>query len=454
MFSLIITIISVALVAALALATLYYGGDAFNQGRADAKAAQLLLQGQQLLAAADMYKVNHGVFPPNKQAMVDEGYLKSIPIAQGEAAGTAWAENEEWVMPLPGAPVFLLPATEEAPCKRVNFRSYRMDGILAEVNESIAAQCYGTNTAALKTVVAKSGAYLEALRDGALNSNPELTHVAPEDFGDLNTALPDPDADDGTWTVAPGTDVADGGGGSGPGPDPDAPFGWCGGGELGMYPCPDPNAPVQPPYCVTGSLLADEMACSQYLTDWVTGYDVAMFNRTRYTVTVANDGTFSGIPHSYGHSLSIQHVAEDGSVESYAVGSGQTFNPVTQQLGPVFTNNLVSSYTSGYFVLNNINGVVWAPSAAAWAGGAHSYGVWGSASMSYNAHGVAPMYSPGNGNYTVMPTVVRWPAAGQSSLTFCMEFDMNETPDQIVGPDRTFGSEPAVTGLTSGACPP
>ena len=32
MFSLIITIISIALVAALALATLYYGGGAFNKG--------------------------------------------------------------------------------------------------------------------------------------------------------------------------------------------------------------------------------------------------------------------------------------------------------------------------------------------------------------------------------------------------------------------------------------
>ena len=51
MFSLIITIISIALVAALALATLYYGGDAFNQGRAGADASRLINEGQQVNAA-------------------------------------------------------------------------------------------------------------------------------------------------------------------------------------------------------------------------------------------------------------------------------------------------------------------------------------------------------------------------------------------------------------------
>lgn len=54
MFSLIITIISIALVAALALATLYYGGTAFNQGRAGAEASRLINEGQQINAAATL----------------------------------------------------------------------------------------------------------------------------------------------------------------------------------------------------------------------------------------------------------------------------------------------------------------------------------------------------------------------------------------------------------------
>ncbi len=58
MFSLIITIISIALVAALALATLYYGGDAFNRGSAGAAAARLINEGQQVNGAVAIYKAD------------------------------------------------------------------------------------------------------------------------------------------------------------------------------------------------------------------------------------------------------------------------------------------------------------------------------------------------------------------------------------------------------------
>lgn len=58
MFSLIITIISIALVAALALATIYYGGNAFNKGSAEAKASQLINEGQQINGAVAMYKAD------------------------------------------------------------------------------------------------------------------------------------------------------------------------------------------------------------------------------------------------------------------------------------------------------------------------------------------------------------------------------------------------------------
>jgi hypothetical protein len=57
MFSLIITIISIALVATLALATLYYGGDAFNQGRAGAEASKLINEGQQINASVALAQV-------------------------------------------------------------------------------------------------------------------------------------------------------------------------------------------------------------------------------------------------------------------------------------------------------------------------------------------------------------------------------------------------------------
>ena len=58
MFSLIITIISIALVAALALATIYYGGNAFNKGSAEAKASQLINEGQQINGAVAMFNAD------------------------------------------------------------------------------------------------------------------------------------------------------------------------------------------------------------------------------------------------------------------------------------------------------------------------------------------------------------------------------------------------------------
>lgn len=58
MFSLIITIISIALVAALALATLYYGGSAFNRGSAGAEAARLINEGQQVNGAVTIAKAD------------------------------------------------------------------------------------------------------------------------------------------------------------------------------------------------------------------------------------------------------------------------------------------------------------------------------------------------------------------------------------------------------------
>ncbi|MDO8416273.1 MAG: hypothetical protein Q7S87_08700 [Agitococcus sp.] len=58
MFSLIITIISIALVAALALATLYYGGSAFNKGSAGATAAKFINEGQQINGAVQLARAD------------------------------------------------------------------------------------------------------------------------------------------------------------------------------------------------------------------------------------------------------------------------------------------------------------------------------------------------------------------------------------------------------------
>ncbi len=201
MFSLIITIVSIALVAALALAALYYGGPAVLRGQADAQATRVLLHGQQLTAAADLYRADHGQYPLNIQAMVDGGYLRMVPVAlEGSLMNTAWAGDEAWFMPKPGVPVFVLPDVEAQSCTRINLRSYSQDGILPQVNDSLSVQCYGptTATADLKTVVAKSATYLRMAFDN--------TAMPSADLYAAQTAIPDA-SDTEAWTAPPGVKV-------------------------------------------------------------------------------------------------------------------------------------------------------------------------------------------------------------------------------------------------------
>ena len=61
MFSLIITIISIALVAALAVASIYYGGNAFTKGGDSAKAAQYINEGQQISGAVTLANADAAV---------------------------------------------------------------------------------------------------------------------------------------------------------------------------------------------------------------------------------------------------------------------------------------------------------------------------------------------------------------------------------------------------------
>ena len=81
MFSLIITIISIALVSALALATIFYGGSAFKQGSTQAAAAQFINEAQQINGAAELYQVNTGNAPVSTADLVTANYLSKVPSA-------------------------------------------------------------------------------------------------------------------------------------------------------------------------------------------------------------------------------------------------------------------------------------------------------------------------------------------------------------------------------------
>lgn len=95
MFSLIITIISIALVAALAVATIFYGGSAFNKGSAKAAASTLVSQAQQIAGAEVLYQNDNGALDTSTglTGLTAGGYLTNVP-AIPTAAGTglsAWA---------------------------------------------------------------------------------------------------------------------------------------------------------------------------------------------------------------------------------------------------------------------------------------------------------------------------------------------------------------------------
>ena len=79
MFSLIITMIAVALVAVLALASMYYGGDSLQQGTAKANAAKYLSEANQITAAANLYKLQNNGATPTAQDLVDNDYLQALP---------------------------------------------------------------------------------------------------------------------------------------------------------------------------------------------------------------------------------------------------------------------------------------------------------------------------------------------------------------------------------------
>ncbi len=91
MFSLIITVISIALVAVLAVASIYYGGSAMSQGTAKANASTLVNHGQQLNGANAMYKNdNGGTDVASVAGLVTGNYLSAEPAVPASVKVTAW----------------------------------------------------------------------------------------------------------------------------------------------------------------------------------------------------------------------------------------------------------------------------------------------------------------------------------------------------------------------------
>ena len=99
MFSLIITIISIALVAALAVATIYYGGSAFTQGTAKANASAFVAAGQQVNGALVLFANDKAARAADINALVTNSYLAAAPSVGGKALTVETASVQALLVP-------------------------------------------------------------------------------------------------------------------------------------------------------------------------------------------------------------------------------------------------------------------------------------------------------------------------------------------------------------------
>lgn len=89
MFNLIITIISIALIVVMAVASVYYGGEAFTQGTARGNASALLQQAQQINAGFVM-AVNNGEAHASVADLIAGDYLAAAPTPPATVTTGAW----------------------------------------------------------------------------------------------------------------------------------------------------------------------------------------------------------------------------------------------------------------------------------------------------------------------------------------------------------------------------
>lgn len=73
--SLIVTIISIALVVIMSAAAIYYGGDVFSEQGKNVEAAKLSTNATQMEGAIKVYHAEKGDYPSSAQNLIDAGYL-------------------------------------------------------------------------------------------------------------------------------------------------------------------------------------------------------------------------------------------------------------------------------------------------------------------------------------------------------------------------------------------
>lgn len=155
MVSLILVIISFVLVAALAAATLYFGGDALQGGNAQALASTVVNQGEQIIAATRLYYMDKGVVAPDLATLVAENYLTTVPVppaglqvvAAWSPVGSAYAADAHWAWdPTTETLALVREITNTEACGFVNKTNNRTTQIFDAVDTNVRVQCYGSGS--------------------------------------------------------------------------------------------------------------------------------------------------------------------------------------------------------------------------------------------------------------------------------------------------------------------
>jgi hypothetical protein len=148
MFSLIITIVAIALVVALAVAVIYYGGDTSSRAMVRSSSNTLLNQASQINAAGTMAVAN-GAGWPAEAPIFAEPYLKAMPVPPRSAyvAGIEPAASDwEYYLSDKSAHHFVLrDKINREVCLAIN-KEMGVEGIPAAWDGTTLIQCYGTGT--------------------------------------------------------------------------------------------------------------------------------------------------------------------------------------------------------------------------------------------------------------------------------------------------------------------
>lgn len=228
MFSLIITILAIALVIALALATLYYGGPVFARSQVNSAAATLIAQAVQIGSAGAVADSQGAPWPTGGPTFA-QPFLAAVPVPPKSAYTSDVPAATDWTYYVPGTHHFALKSKiRRDVCMAVN-RTTGLIGIPAVWDGTSRIQCFGPGVATapggpkaytffympVGITPAQNGTALDESKTEAGSTTPGYPRLCPDDSSITSGFCPDTE---GSGSQSGGS--SDPGSGSGAGPTP------------------------------------------------------------------------------------------------------------------------------------------------------------------------------------------------------------------------------------------